>query len=142
MVAMVLQTGLFPAANGNAGERTSLLDRVDFWGKERSKEQLEELQTLARSLDPLTIPPLSTTEQPIAANALTNASDRPFHKLLNFVNAQREKREAAGKPLNTQEWQDILFLDLALGRDHSDCQTHAHSWSLSHYHTGFGKARC
>jgi hypothetical protein len=164
------------------GDLVSLIDSVDYWGKQGSQklssasfpsreatqppqqevslgqnphlggyqESIEEIRRLAEAYrrdslgpvpphqskangdNPLGTPPPANGSTGFAPGAPINP--RPFDRLLTFIRSERQKRLASGKILNTQEWEDVLAIELELMHTHSNEATHSHP--IKHKHVG------
>jgi len=132
IISAILNAGLFPG---------SLLEKTVYWGQAGTDAEKTELANMAADLATNLLPDLppeskspDTTKR--APKALAGPALSPsFTRLLDFVQDRRDKRRLL-KTLESEEWQDLLEIDLSLEVGHSSNPgtraTHSHTFSHIH----------
>ena len=140
---VILNTDLFVPRDKSLGQTVSLLDSVEYWGKGGTKtiEEIGQLTERYRvdSLQPLAERMAAGIEDQSPRSEPAVALDDPFGKLLEHVRRNRDELAQEDKLL-TEEWQDILDLELAISHGHTGCKSHFH-W-IKHRHTSLGIELC
>ncbi|NJN94084.1 MAG: hypothetical protein HC875_08305 [Anaerolineales bacterium] len=149
----------------------SLLECVQYWGREDTVSASKDIKDVLSELeddDLLKLPPARAVSQPkIPMVNLSAAPNDSFQKLLDYIRTQREKRgkqlESEGKggrvadgvteeqrkhqddQLESEEWEDILNLELSSEVGHKQGETGClkhYAWvEVYHIHGFDGNAR-
>lgn len=125
----------------NGGEqKRDLLAVLDYWGKGRTQDELNEIAALRSELNDDLLTPISSRIAQIGGgleSASGGEDDELFKRFLEFVQQRSTHMAGEGAP-SLKEWQKVLDFDLTLNHHiHDYCKSHG--GDSCHYHTYSGE---
>ncbi len=144
MVRMVLSTATWIADSADDQKPQTLLEAIQYWGREGSKEEMKEVVEMGELVrsdridDPKRrmSPPLHIGNQ---VNLLLPDENRLFDRFVTFMARRLEEKKEAGNTQLKELWFYILEFNLNLEqgvRIHNEWEYHSHP--VSHVHDSDG----
>lgn len=143
MVELVLTKMQFQVrdhATSAQGQAMNLLTAVEHWGKQRSKDDIAEIQRLRVNFAQ---DPVSSIENRVGERVAVREfepkpkEENPFDRFRSFVE-KRLAQTSSQPPEAVEVWQAVLEFDLALDHGyHPNCKCHCRGGDqLGHKHVG------
>lgn len=137
MVDLVLHKLKLESELDGRQQSSSLLDSVLYWGKERTEEEVKEIEGLlesARNDRLTTVLASSSVEKALREAPPLETKYQLFAKFLTFIREHQKKAQTNRLVAGSQEWMTILDFDLNLDQG-------AHGYCSNHDGTGCHKHR-
>ena len=153
VVAAILDTPVFsrrtdmPNTEQQSAAYHSLRESVTPWDQAEPKVNLDTIKLAAFKPLPLLFVATEELGKKAKAAAQKPAAEQPertipeeLRDLVQYINQRRDKLQQADTPAESEEWEDLLDLELSRNLGHLDqglsnlCAWATHSHSIKHYH--------